>query len=75
MAGETLNLRIYGSKTRTLLPGEKADKAFSIKLEDGWNLDNCKVLILVNAADRDGRYDLVNCAICPIDGNITYDYK
>lgn len=75
MAGETLNLRIYGSKTRTLLPGEKADKAFSIKLEDGWNPDNCKVLILVNAADRDGRYDLVNCAICPIDGSITYDYK
>lgn len=75
MAGETLNLRIYGGKTTTLLPGEKVDKAFSIKMEQEWNPENCKILILVNAADKDGRYDVVNCAICPVNGSITYDYK
>jgi hypothetical protein len=31
--------------------------------------------VLVNAADKDGRYDIANCAICPVGGSVTYDYK
>lgn len=75
MAGKTLNLRIYGEKVGTLKPGETAEKAFTIGLEDGWVAENCKVLIVVNAAGSDGRYDLVNCAVCPIGEAITYRYN
>ena len=25
--------------------------------------------------EYNGDYDLVNCAVCPVDASITYDYK
>ena len=75
MAGESLNLRIYGIKTGTLQAGSKHSHGFNIKIEDDWKPEKCKALIIVNAADNDGKYDLVNCAVCPIGSSITYDYK
>ena len=75
MAGNTLNLRIYGEKMGELQPGQTAEKSFSIALDEAWKAENCKVLVVVNAAGSDGRYDLANCALCPIGGTVTYDYK
>ena len=75
MAGESLNLRIYGIKTGTLQAGSKHSHGFHIKMEDDWKPEKCKALIIVNAADKDGKYDLVNCAVCPIGSSITYDYQ
>lgn len=75
MAGQTINLRIYGEKAGVLKEGETAEKSFTIALEEGWNPENCKVLIIVNEAGSDGRYDLANCAICPIGDAITYNYR
>lgn len=75
MAGSTLNLRIYGENVDVLKKGETAGKSFVIGLEDGWNAENCKVLVLLNAATDDGRYNLVNCAICPIGESVVYKYN
>lgn len=75
MAGSTLNLRIYGENVDVLKKGETAGKSFVIGLEDGWNAENCKVLVLLNAATDDGRYNLVNCAICPIGESVAYKYN
>lgn len=75
MAGSTINLRIYGEKAGDIKAGETAEKSFAVTLEEDWNADNCKVLVVVNAAGADGRFDLANCAICPIDGEITYKYN
>lgn len=75
MAGSTLNLRIYGEKAGVLKPGETAEKSFVIPMDEGWNVENCKVLVVVNAARQDGRYDLVNCALCPIGDEISYKYN
>ena len=75
MAGSTLNLRIYGEKMGELQPGQTAEKSFSIALDEAWKAESCKVLVLVNAAGTDGRYDLANCALCPIGDVVTYDYK
>ena len=75
MAGNTLNLRIYGEKMGELQPGQTAEKSFSIALDEAWKAENCKVLVVVNAAGSDGRYDLANCVLCPIGGVVTYDYK
>lgn len=75
MAGNTLNMRIYGEKMGELQPGQTAEKSFSIVLDEAWKSENCKVLVVVNAAGADGRYDLANCALCPIGGVVTYDYK
>ena len=75
MAGNTLNMRIYGEKMGELQVGQTAAKSFSVALEEAWKAENCKVLVLVNAAGSDGRYDLANCILCPIGGVVTYDYK
>ena len=75
MAGSTLNLRIYGENVDVLKKGETASKSFVIALEDGWNVENCKVMVLVNAATEDGRYNLANCAICPIGESVSYKYN
>lgn len=50
MAGTTLNLRIYGESLDILKKGETAEKSFVIDIEDGWDVENCKVMVLVNAA-------------------------
>ena len=75
MAGNTLNMRIYGEKMGELQVGQTAEKSFSMALDETWKVENCKVLVVVNAAGADGRYDLANCALCPIGGVVTYDYK
>lgn len=75
MAGNTLNMRIYGEKMGELQPGQTAEKSFSIVLDEAWKSENCKVLVVVNVAGSDGRYDLANCMLCPIGGAVTYDYK
>lgn len=75
MAGETLNLRIYGVKLDRHQKGDKVSKGFKIDMQEDWNPEKCKVLVLVNAADGEGRYDLANCAVCPVGGTVTYDYK
>ena len=75
MAGSTLNLRIYGENVDVLKKGQTASKSFVIALEDGWNVEKCKVMVLVNAATDDGRYNLANCAICPIGESVSSSYN
>lgn len=75
MAGNTLNMRIYGEKMGELQVGQTAEKSFSVALDQAWKAENCKVLVVVNAAGADGRYDLANCALCLIGGVVIYDYK
>lgn len=75
MVGSSLNLRIYGEKVGELDKGDSAEKSFVVPLDEGWNAENCKVLVVVNAARADGKYDLVNCEICPIGGNVPYKYN
>lgn len=74
MAGKTVNNRIYGEKVN-LEAGKTAGFPFAIPLDKTWKAENCKVIILVNAATSEGKYDLVNCALCPADGTLEYDYK
>ena len=75
MAGNTLNLRIYGEKMGELQVGQTAEKSFTVSLDESCKPENCKVLVVINAAGSDGRYDLANCVVCPIGGSVTYDYK
>ena len=75
MAGGTLNQRIYGEKVGIVLPGEKQSSTFVIQTDKDWNMDNCKVIVLANAQQPDGRFDVANCIVCPIGESVTYDYK
>ncbi len=75
MAGTSLNLQIYGESLGLLNAGETAEKSFSIAFDESWKTGNCKVLILVNAENTDGKFDLANCAVCPVGGSIEYEYN
>ncbi len=75
MAGASLNMQIYGERLGTINEGETAEKTFTIAVEEGWKAENCKVLIIVNADDSNGKYDLANCSVCPIDDSIEYEYN
>ncbi len=75
MAGASLNLQIYGEKMGVVNEGQTAEKAFTLNLEDEWKAENCKVLILVNADDSNGKFDLANSAVCKIGGSIEYEYN
>lgn len=73
-SGSSLNLGIYGEKLGTLKAGETAEKDLTIELQKDWKVENCKVFILVNSS-KDGKFDVANCTICPIGGNIAYQYN
>ncbi len=75
MAGTSLNMQIYGEKLGVVNAGETASKDFTITIGEGWKAENCKVLILVNADDSNGKFELANCAVCPIGGSIEYEYN
>ncbi len=75
MAGTSLNLQIYGEKLGTINAGDTAEKSFTITLDKSWKAENCKVLILVNADDSNGKFDLANSAVCPIGSSIQYEYN
>lgn len=73
-SGTSLNLGIYGEKLGTLKAGETAEKDLTIEIQKGLKAENCKVFIIVNSS-KDGKFDVANCTICPIGGNVTYQYN
>ena len=74
-AGKLSQLSFVGDKLGEIAAGEKASKVFVLPVDQTWVADNCEVLILVTAADENGNYDVVNCALCQIGKTVTYDYK
>ncbi|MBO5980003.1 MAG: Omp28-related outer membrane protein [Bacteroidales bacterium] len=74
-AGQISQLSFAGEKLGSLAQGAKASKVLVLPLEEGWVAENCKVLVIVTAADANGNYDVANCALCQIGETINYDYK
>ena len=74
-AGKASQLSFVGDKLGRLSGGEKAGKTFVLPLEDTWVAENCEALVIVTAADENGNYDVVNCALCQVGETVTYDYK
>ncbi len=73
MAGSTKNECIYGKSIGTVDSGENYDFIAAVDgLEQGWNTDNCKIMVIVVSAND---YELVNCAVCPLDGTLSYEYN
>ena len=74
-AGKASQLSFVGDKLGELKAGEKAGKVFVLPVDEAWVAANCEVLVLVTAADANGNYDVVNCALCQVDDTVSYDYK
>lgn len=74
-AGAVSQFSFVGEKVGNLDAGGRAGKMFVIPVEEGWNVENCEVLVLVTSADSKGNYDIANCVLCPLGGTVIYDYK
>ncbi len=75
MAGTSLNKQIYGENLGVVKAGETSGQSFTVALDKTWKAENCKVLLIVNADDSDGRFDLANSAVCPVGSSIQYEYN
>ena len=67
---------ITGVALGTIAAGETSSTTLTLRLDtDKWNRDNFKVMLIVSAKNSKGNFDVANVAICPANGNITYNYK
>ncbi len=67
---------ISGKELGTIKAGEKASLAMSLEISGSkWNRDNFKVMVIASAKNDKGKFEVVNVAICPVGGNVAYDYK
>lgn len=73
MFGNNRTECIYGKNVGNLEAGQSCDFIAAFDLQPDWKAENCKVMVIAVAGNGD--YDLVNCAVCPVDASITYDYK
>lgn len=76
MYGENKTSRIYGTSVGEVPTGQQsAEYIAAIKTQGKWNLENCKVMVIVSGLNESNTLDLLNCAICPIGGSIGYEYN
>ena len=73
MAGTSKTENIYGKNIGSLAEGECHDLILSLDLESGWKTDNCKVMVIVTSGADE--FELVNCAVFPVGGSVSYEYK
>lgn len=54
--------------------GKVATKQFSFTLDAKWNSTNMKVAVIVCAMNSSSKPEVVNVAVCPINGKVAYEY-
>ena len=68
--------QLSGYDLGTIKSGETASLAMNLPITTSkWNRDNMKVMVIASAKNANGKFDVVNVAICPIGGSVSYDYK
>ena len=66
---------LSGVELGTIEAGGSVKKTFAFEnLHRKWNRDNLKVLFIVSKANANGKYDVVNVALCPANDSIDYAY-
>lgn len=66
---------IYGDSLGVIEVGKSKDYSFDIPISSSsWNVDNMEVLIIVSAPLTATKYEVVNTALCPINGSIDFQY-
>ena len=67
---------IMGVDLGSIEAGKSADVTLTLPvLSNSWNKDNFKVMLIVSAKNQNGKFDVANVAICPLNESVTYDYK
>ncbi len=75
MVGENKTENIYGHNIGLVESGKEATYIASAEIDDKWHEANCKLIIIVTTDDGKGGFELVNCALCPVGGSVSYAYN
>lgn len=65
-----------GEELATLPVGFEVSRSYQLPIDASWNASNLEVIAIVSA-DNDassGGYEVVNCAVCPINSTLDYEY-
>ena len=75
IAGNYSRNDISGDSIGVVAVGEVKEVSFELPIiSTKWNVSNMEVLIIVSAADATGRFEVVNTAVCPVNGTLEYEY-
>ncbi len=67
---------ISGVDLGAIAAGETASTTLTLKIiGNKWVRENLKVMVIVSAKNDNGKFDVANVAICPMNDVVTYDYK
>ena len=67
---------ITGYELGTIEAGKSAQQVLNLKITTSkWNLDNTKVMVIASRKDNNGKVDVVNVAICEVNGTVSYNYN
>lgn len=67
---------VYGISLGEVKAGNKKDMLFRLSLEEGWESENCKVMVFITEKDASGDvYDIVNCTVCKVGESASYEYR
>lgn len=68
---------LSGESLGTIEAGKTAEIVRTVNISSSWNIDNCKVLLIVTPdSDKDETpTSIKNCVLCPVGGTVAYEYK
>ena len=75
ISGNYSSANVLGEPIGTLAAGETFNTAFQLPIvSKKWNVDNMEVIVIVSAKNAQGKWDVVNTAVCPVNQQITFEY-
>ena len=66
---------ISGEDLGTIEEGKSVEYSRGIDVTSkGWEVDNCGVLVIVSAKDKNGKWEVVNSAYCPVNESKAFEF-
>ena len=66
---------ISGEDLGTIEEGKSVEYSRAIEItSNSWKVDNCGVLVIVSAKDKNGKWEVVNSAYCPVNDSKAFEF-
>lgn len=66
---------ISGEDLGTIEEGKSVEYSRGIDVTSkGWEVENCGVLVIVSAKDKNGKWEVVNSAYCPVNDSKAFEF-
>jgi thiol-disulfide isomerase/thioredoxin len=66
---------ISGEDLGTIEEGKSVEYSRAIEItSNSWKVDNCGVLVIVSAKDKNGKWEVVNSAYCPVNESKAFEF-